>query len=97
MPATPPKRTKRTGNWRAPDRNNRLGRLGRISATAGGSFPSHRPKRATALVIAKPADGGSGSSVDRKSAVSGKSVSVRVDLGGRRSIKKQKTYNTTEA
>src|SRR3546814_12947682 len=29
--------------------------------------------------------------VDRKSVVSGKSVSVRVDLGGRRSIKKKKT------
>src|SRR3546814_17478509 len=29
--------------------------------------------------------------VDRKSAVSGKSVSVRVDPGGRRIIKKQKT------
>src|SRR3546814_17286530 len=28
--------------------------------------------------------------VDRKSVVSGKSVSVRVDLGGRRSIKKKK-------
>src|SRR3546814_20465834 len=28
---------------------------------------------------------------DRKSVVSGKSVSVRVDLGGRRSIKKKKT------
>src|SRR3546814_20240080 len=33
---------------------------------------------------------------DRKSVVLGKSVSVRVDLGGRRSIKKKKTerYNT---
>src|SRR3546814_10945353 len=28
--------------------------------------------------------------IDRKSVVSGKSVSVRVDLGGRRSIKKKK-------
>src|SRR3546814_15060328 len=34
-------------------------------------------------------DGGN-SSVDRKSVVSGKSVSVRVDLGGRRVIKKKK-------
>src|SRR3546814_19142446 len=32
---------------------------------------------------------------DRKSVVSGKSVSVRVDLGGRRIIKK-KNYKTTE-
>src|SRR3546814_18899673 len=30
---------------------------------------------------------------DRKSVVSGKSVSVRVDLGGRRIIKKKKTTN----
>src|SRR3546814_14614462 len=30
---------------------------------------------------------------DRKSVVSGKSVSVRVDLGGRRIIKKKKTVN----
>src|SRR3546814_14315958 len=34
---------------------------------------------------------GAGSAVDRKSVVSGKSVSVRVDLGGRRIIKKKKT------
>src|SRR3546814_12353785 len=33
--------------------------------------------------------------LDRKSVVSGKSVSVRVDLGGRRFIKKQKQINTT--
>src|SRR3546814_19434228 len=33
--------------------------------------------------------------VDRKSVVQGKSVSVRVDLGGRRNLKKQNTmYNT---
>src|SRR3546814_11801630 len=32
---------------------------------------------------------------DRKSVVSGKSVSVRVDLGGRRIIKKTNTYHTT--
>src|SRR3546814_14399692 len=31
---------------------------------------------------------------DRKSVVSGKSVSVRVDLGGRRIIKKKKTINS---
>src|SRR3546814_13373079 len=31
---------------------------------------------------------------DRKSVVSGKSVSVRVDLGGRRSIKKKNIYTT---
>src|SRR3546814_14072896 len=32
--------------------------------------------------------------VDRKSVVSGKSVSVRVDLGGRRIIKNTKSINT---
>src|SRR3546814_12652093 len=31
---------------------------------------------------------------DRKSVVSGKSVSVRVDLGGRRLIKKKKKYHS---
>src|SRR3546814_3597010 len=34
--------------------------------------------------------GGAGKSADRKSGVEGKSVSVRVDLGGRRIIKKKK-------
>src|SRR3546814_13502246 len=33
---------------------------------------------------------------DRKSVVSGKSVSVRVDLGGRRIFKKNNTTNTTK-
>src|SRR3546814_11142024 len=33
---------------------------------------------------------------DRKSVVSGKSVSVRVDLGGRRIIKKNKRHNTKQ-
>src|SRR3546814_11054142 len=32
---------------------------------------------------------------DRKSVVSGKSVSVRVELGGRRNIKKKKSEDTT--
>src|SRR3546814_15143177 len=35
-----------------------------------------------------------GSQVDRKSVVKGKSVSVRVDLGGRRIVKKKKNNNT---
>src|SRR3546814_14269094 len=47
-------------------------------------------ERATdlAIEIARHSDG---SVLDRKSVVSGKSVSVRVDLGGRRFIKKKKT------
>src|SRR3546814_13542635 len=35
--------------------------------------------------------------LDRKSVVSGKSVSVRVDLGGRRIIKKQNTNRYTDS
>src|SRR3546814_14727040 len=37
---------------------------------------------------------GDNSNIDRKSVVSGKSVSVRVDLGGRRIIKKKKKNQT---
>src|SRR3546814_15650774 len=33
---------------------------------------------------------------DRKSVVEGKSVSVRVDLGGRRNVKKKKRHNATQ-
>src|SRR3546814_14169265 len=42
-------------------------------------------------VMAFRHDVGTGIAGARKSVVSGKSVSVRVDLGGRRSIKKKKT------
>src|SRR3546814_15744238 len=41
-------------------------------------------------------DGGLISEEDRKSVVSGKSVSVRVDLGGRRHIKKKKNCTLTQ-
>src|SRR3546814_16114345 len=51
--------------------------------------------------MAKPARDGADTHlvrVDRKSVVQGKSVSVRVDLGGRRIIKKKKhIMNTTHA
>src|SRR3546814_15340872 len=40
-------------------------------------------------------DGTAAAGPDRKSVVEGKSVSVRVDLGGRRSIKKKKTITKT--
>src|SRR3546814_18569471 len=46
---------------------------------------------ATALYGVQIGKGG-----DRKSVVSGKSVSVRVDLGGRRIIKKKKTIDRKE-
>src|SRR3546814_12016958 len=42
------------------------------------------------LVLTSPATGAIGITLDRKSVVSGKRVSVRVDLGGRRNIKKKK-------
>src|SRR3546814_16069878 len=53
-------------------------------------------RRGASPVSALPAEHGDGTatvrpgSEDRKSVVSGKSVSVRVDLGGRRLIKKKK-------
>src|SRR3546814_19241361 len=58
-------------------------RLRRLQAAAGGQ--PRRPGRRT-LLAREPAD--------RKSAVSGKSVSVLVDPGGRRIINKKNT-NTT--
>src|SRR3546814_15933202 len=75
------------------------GRFVRIVAEAGGTFPvgallavrtdgeEASADEIDALVAGfRPAD----ISLDRKSAGSGKSVSVRVDLGGRRIIKKKK-------
>src|SRR3546814_12470911 len=62
-----------------------------------GSAMSHRPAgvglrhipgRAVAYMVAAVA-------LDRKSVVSGKSVSVRVDLGGRRIIQKKNTMRST--
>src|SRR3546814_18043813 len=66
------------------------GRIPDIGASPGGPDPD--------LPLSDPASAGAGhdgASVvseprDRKSVVSGKSVSVRVDLGGRRIIKKKK-------
>src|SRR3546814_7994480 len=59
-------------------------RAGRIDARAGGVALAQEGRQRLHLValqvIADP---------DRKSVVSGKSVSVRVDLGGRRIIKKK--------
>src|SRR3546814_11602292 len=53
------------------------------SATCGRSFavtPANAPR----------------GTEDRKSVVKGKSVSVRVDLGGRRNLKKKQNYNNTQ-
>src|SRR3546814_16949861 len=51
------------------------------AATSGPQFSTVIPPMATQGASIRP---------DRKSVVSGKSVSVRVDLGGRRIIKKKK-------
>src|SRR3546814_16674169 len=53
--------------------------------------PRAHPARNLTMRSTKPRYG------DRKSVVSGKSVSVRVDLGGRRIIKKKKKHNTTDS
>src|SRR3546814_17312324 len=55
---------------------------------ADGTLPAHRP-------AGRGLDDALGCRQDRKSVVSGKSVSVRVDLGGRRIIKKQKQTRYT--
>src|SRR3546814_16947649 len=46
-------------------------------------------------LLAKRVEGGLRDEVDRKSVVKGKSVSVRVDLGGRRINKKKKDCSQT--
>src|SRR3546814_14712749 len=53
----------------------------------------HAPLRDAAPPMQRqgPAQAGSHAGIARKSVVSGKSVSVRVDLGGRRILKKKKT------
>src|SRR3546814_9808759 len=63
-----------------------------------GYFPTDDPTLERALNALMPSDGSmcildpcAGEGVDRKSVVWGKSVSVRVDLGGRRIIKKTKS------
>src|SRR3546814_13259227 len=65
------------------------------AAQDDGMTPDHaeppRPVRMLPASIERFADGeGEGSFQDRKSVVEGKSVSVRVDLGGRRILKKKK-------
>src|SRR3546814_193711 len=60
--------------------NGRTSRLSRVAPTSANSNPPRAP----------PPTGRSGGR-DRKSVVEGKSVSVRVDLGGGRIIKKKNT------
>src|SRR3546814_18818314 len=56
----------------------------------GGELPSGRPPP-PARVRARPQP----ATIDRKSVVEGKSVSVRVDLGGRRILKQKKHRENT--
>src|SRR3546814_14508543 len=60
--------------------------------TAGMS--NERIPFARARDLTRVGDGGGVDDEDRQSVVSGKSVSARVDLGGRRLIQKKKTTNT---
>src|SRR3546814_13238817 len=66
-------------------------------ATPSDSSQANSNGRGTPWVSGRDASSNdaSASSVDRKSVVSGKSVSVRVDLGGRRIIKNKIFYTTT--
>src|SRR3546814_15332633 len=73
---------------------------GQLLPAEGGHLANHRPRLTERRQqrLDQGADGGDADSVcscgvlerDRKSVVSGQSVSVRVDLGGRRIIKKKK-------
>src|SRR3546814_15579648 len=61
----------------------------RVVQIEPGPMPTLTPSAPASInaLVASP--------VDRKSVVEGKSVSVRVDIGGRRSIKKKKKYRYT--
>src|SRR3546814_12638658 len=65
----------------------------RAAESCCGRFPARR-RRGVRSAYFPAAQATQTGVVDRKSVVWGKSVSVRVDLGGRRIIKKKKTKNT---
>src|SRR3546814_11785666 len=71
-----------------PDRRPRLAAL---LCQLGGGLDGRFVRRGAATELVERGD----PRPDRKSVVSGKSVSVRVDLGGRRIIKKKKTRENT--
>src|SRR3546814_16952603 len=91
-------------HWRIteppPDRHEAAAPDGGDPEHARGPWPRERPRRDTPH--ARLSDQGSRAALslrsdsDRKSVGSGKSVSVRVDLGGRRIIKKKNKENITE-
>src|SRR3546814_12998678 len=62
--------------------------LGAQFALVSGLTHDARARKAAPVAKAREGD------LDRKSVVKGKSVSVRVDLGGRRIIKKKNKLNT---
>src|SRR3546814_14974837 len=64
--------------------------LGEWGATTAVSLGIHHVYNGVEDVLLSLANDVDGLVPDRKSVVQGKSVSVRVDLGGRRSIKKKK-------
>src|SRR3546814_20203697 len=67
-------------------------RVGVLDAQRAAAVAHDHRDQALALVETEHARGFR----DRKSVVSGKSVSVRVDLGGRRILKKKRAHKTTE-
>src|SRR3546814_9278898 len=80
------------GHWRrlyAGLANGARGRAGQTKETPRPALPTPPPARS--FRHARPPASGRGRRRDRKSVVSGKSVAVRVDIGGRRIIKKKKT------
>src|SRR3546814_13097029 len=84
--------------FRPRDRPGRGSDAARDTDGACANYHQHRfgavdARRTTGADAVEP---GRCDRADRKSVVSGKSVSVRVDLGGRRIIKKKKKLDNTE-
>src|SRR3546814_13294488 len=84
-----------SSTWRWPTSRCASARRRRPRATSTWPRSSRRPKSPTRRrSIRATASSARTRTSDRKSVVLGKSVSVRVDLGGRRIIKKNTFYNT---
>src|SRR3546814_16018795 len=61
-----------------------------VQFSTGGRGRDHEQRKRPLSLVPEMASFATGSVKDRKSVVKGKSVSVRVDLGGRRLLKKKK-------